>query len=387
MSRILGPLAAIMAAMVAFPSTAFAYYGSPFATCAWHVVTSPNPFADQNVLNAVAATSATDAWAVGRTTNPNDGSIQPVAMHWNGKAWSLVSTPSVASANLIGVKEITPTDVWAVGLYYDTNNGQLQAFAEHWDGATWTAFTPPSLGVGTNVLNAVVANSTSDVWAFGRYVNTSGLNSTLAEHWNGSTWSVVTTPNEGSLDTVFTSGVANGTSNVWAAGAYNCNTGSCQTFAERWNGLKWKIVATPDQNLNSNPLNAMSSNGSKDMWAIGDYYTGSTFNTLAEHWNGTAWSIVTSPNMGLTALLGSAAVNTRDVWAVGFYQNGSIDDPYSMTWNGSAWSTVLPPTVGTSGALLDSAARIPGTMTLWSVGGSLNSNGSFHDNLVEKFHC
>lgn len=391
MSRIYWHCAAIIAAIVAFPSIASAasVFGlSPFATCKWHVVTSPNPNADHNALNGIAASSAKDAWAVGLTVSPSDGSIQPVAEHWNGTAWSLVTTPSVVSANLIGVKEISSTDVWSVGTYYNPNTGRLEALAEHWNGSSWTAFTPPNLGTGNNVLDAVVANSTSDVWAFGRYVTSAGIHATLAEHWNGAAWSVVSTPNEGSLDSVFTSGAANGTNNVWAAGAYNCNTGSCQTLTERWNGLKFKIVTSPDVNSNSNPLNTMTSSGAKDMWAIGDYWTGSTFNTLAEHWNGTAWSIVTSANAGtFTALTGSTAVNTANVWAVGWYQNGSFDQPYSMNWNGSVWTSVLPPTVGSTGALLGAAARIPGGMNVWAVGQSLNSDGTNHDTLIEKFHC
>jgi len=72
---------------------------------------------------------------------------------------------------------------------------------------------------------------------------------------------------------------------------------------------------------------------------------------------------------------------------VGYFNNGTVNQPYSMNWNGSVWTTVVPPTVGTTGSFLDSAARIPGTMTLWGVGGSLNADGSFHDNLIEKFHC
>src|SRR5215467_85755 len=215
MSRIIWRCAAIAAAIAAFPSIASAYGMSPFATCKWHVVTSPNPNADQNVLNAVAAATAKDAWAVGRTTSPIDGSIQPVAMHWNGTAWSLVTTPSVASANLIGLKVISSTDVWAVGTYYNPNTGRLEALAEHWNGANWTAFAPPTLSAANNILDGVVSNSTSDVWAFGRYVTNTGIHATLAEHWNGSAWSVVTTPNQSGLDSVFTSGVANGTSNVW----------------------------------------------------------------------------------------------------------------------------------------------------------------------------
>jgi len=363
------------------------FTASPFATCKWHIVTSPNAQADRNVFNAVAATSASNAWAVGRALDPNDGTIQPVAAHWNGTAWSLVTTPSTASANLFGVKAISPTDIWAVGTYYNTSVGQLQSLAEHWNGTSWSIVATPNVGASTNLFNAVVANSTSDVWAFGFSTDSSNLRNTLAEHWDGSTWKVVSTPNVIGTDNTLTSGAANTSTNVWAGGAINCQTGNCQTLTERWNGTKWKIVPSPNVNGFSNPINAMASNGKNDIWAIGDYYTGTTFDTLAEHWNGTSWSIVSSPNTTFTALIGSAAVNTSDVWAVGYYQNGSIYQPYSMNWNGSVWATVFPAPVATIGGFLTAAARIPGSTNVWAVGASFNPNGSPHLTLIEKFHC
>jgi hypothetical protein len=44
-----------------------------------------------NQLNAVAATSATDAWAVG---NYSSGSASgTLILHWNGSAWTQVPSP------------------------------------------------------------------------------------------------------------------------------------------------------------------------------------------------------------------------------------------------------------------------------------------------------
>jgi len=249
-------------------------------------------------------------------------------------------------------------------------------------------FPTPNPGPLSQQLVAVAANSPSDVWAVGQYrVNTSGITATLTEHWNGSSWSVVPSPNVGNLASGLDGVVANGARNVMASGASNCNTGICQTLTERWNGTKWKIVPSPDVNSNSNPLNTITSNAANDVWALGDYYTGSTFNTLAEHWNGTAWSIVPSANNGFTALIGSAAVNTTDVWAVGEWQNGSIFQPYSMNWNGASWTTVLPPNVGASGSIFQGASKIPNTTTVWAVGTSENADTTPHLTLIEKFHC
>ena len=44
-------------------------------------------------LNAVAARSATDVWAVGATSQSDDS--QPLAVHWNGRSWTRVPTPAL----------------------------------------------------------------------------------------------------------------------------------------------------------------------------------------------------------------------------------------------------------------------------------------------------
>jgi len=362
---------------------------SPFATCKWHLVTSANPFPDQNYVASVSATSSTNAWIVGSTLDTNVGQTEPIAEHWDGHLWSTVSVPDPGpSAYFNGVVMISATDGWAVGAYYDVISNRFHTLAEHWNGSSWTAVATPDPGPTSQGLSAVAADSSTDVWAVGSYKTlTPGVRATLIEHWNGSSWAVVPSPNVGSLDTVFTSVVANGRQNVWADGASNCPTGNCRTLTERWNGIKWKIVPSPDVNANSNPLNAMTSTAPNDIWALGDYYTGTTFNTLAEHWNGSAWTIVPSANMDLSIIVGSTSVNKNDVWAVGAWQNGSFSQPYSMNWNGTAWSSVAVPSVGSFGSFFQAASKIPGTTTVWGVGYSLNSDGSPHLTLVEKFHC
>src|SRR4051812_27490823 len=65
----------------------------------WHVVPSPYAGAqpDGNTLLAVDAISPSDAWAVGSYYNPSSCGTcpTPLAMHWDGAAWSLVSTPAI----------------------------------------------------------------------------------------------------------------------------------------------------------------------------------------------------------------------------------------------------------------------------------------------------
>jgi hypothetical protein len=54
---------------------------------AWQQVASPNPFAAYSSLTAVAASSKTDAWAVGYGANTATGAPRTFILHWNGHAW------------------------------------------------------------------------------------------------------------------------------------------------------------------------------------------------------------------------------------------------------------------------------------------------------------
>ena len=68
---------------------------------------------------------------------------------------------------------------------------------------------------------------------------------TLAEHWDGSQWSVDSTPNPSATSNALYGGVAFSGSDVWSAGTYGDSSGSFRTLAEHWNGSYWSIVATP----------------------------------------------------------------------------------------------------------------------------------------------
>jgi hypothetical protein len=89
--------------------------------------------------------------------------------------------------------------------------------------ATCQAWTggqqPPSPGNGNNDLSGVTVLTACSAWAVGTDIN-SGQAQTLIEHWNGSQWSVVPSPNPGAPSTDnYLSGLAViSASNAWAVG-------------------------------------------------------------------------------------------------------------------------------------------------------------------------
>src|SRR3954449_4047528 len=63
----------------------------------------------------------------------------------------------------------------------------------------WSVVDSPNGSTGLNLLQRVAVVSANDVWAAGKYMGGSSYR-TLVEHWDGTQWSVVPSPNVGSFD-------------------------------------------------------------------------------------------------------------------------------------------------------------------------------------------
>ena len=154
---------------------------------------------------------------------------------------------------------------------------------------------------------------------------------TLIEHWDGTTWSVVSSPNVGNSSALHVIAVE-APDDVWAVGSYYIRS-MFQTLTEHWDGTTWSVVSSPNVGNQSNYLGAVSIVGPADVWAVGSYNNGDQ--TLIEHWDGTTWSVVSSPNVaGSHNTLGDiAVVAPGDVWAVGnHYLDLSIGQTLTEHW-------------------------------------------------------
>jgi hypothetical protein len=198
---------------------------------------------------------------------------------------------------------------------------------EHWNGTTWKQVPIPNPGYKT-ILLGVTATSTSNAWAVGHYIPRGApVAHTLIEHWNGTTWTQVPSPNLG-YKSILQGVAATSASNAWAVGYYSNGTQRTQTLIEHWNGTTWKQVPSPSPGSVGNEVAAVSAISASNAWAVGNYshFHGPSivYDTLIEAWNGTAWKTVPSPNPGTSTnyLLGVAATSASNVWAVGDY-NGT----------------------------------------------------------------
>lgn len=347
---------------------------APTLTCSgWNVIPSANSARAGNDLLAVAAISANDVWAVGTSANKSGSDYHTLAEHWNGTTWSVVATPNPDPTNdeLSAVAAVSTNDVWAVGQTFPGSAPHL-TIIEHWNGTQWSTVSSPNPSSTYSVLTGVTAISADNIWAVGSFSKKSNVN-TLIEHWDGSAWSVVSSPNTTSRFNVLQAVTAVSTTDVWAVGEYAAPD-PYRPLIEQWNGSTWNIVSSPTPVKSANYLYGISAVSAKDIWTVGSSvpYQGNTVG-LIEHWNGTKWSMSHPANPSNSYLFsGVAAIAGNNVWAIG--------SPIEQ-WNGKQWSIVSSPSVGA----LNGVARVPGTKNLWSVGYSPAGPGM--SNTLTEYYC
>jgi hypothetical protein len=220
---------------IACPSTGCVTYD-------WNVVPSANPNTADNFHWGVTHVSTTDAWAVG-----SQGSypLSTLIERYDGRGWHTITSPNAAGGNsrLYAVAAVSSTDVWAVG-YSGLYNGCSQpTLIEHWNGSVWSIVSSPDTPDCIDELNGITAISSTDIWAVGRaYNNSAHVHETLILHWNGTTWNIVPSPTPSpsgvEADSTLQGVTAVSDSDVWAVGSFNPYSETF-TLTEHWNGSQW----------------------------------------------------------------------------------------------------------------------------------------------------
>jgi hypothetical protein len=265
------------------------------------------------------------------------------------------------------VDTLSATSVWAVGSSHATG----ATLIEHFNGSKWSIESSPNRS-GSTELEDVAAISGKNVWAVGYFVpKGSGHPKTLTEHYDGSKWKVVASPSPHPDDVLF--GVAAlSASDVWAVGE-DGNPGR-KTLIEHWNGSKWIVV--PGASLqNGGGLRDVTAIAKTNVIAVGHNGTVGTDHALVEQWDGATWSSVPTPATGQgTELYGVSARGPNAVWAAGVQSGSAAIQTLTERDVGSGWEVV--PSPNPSGAshvneLWDVSAL--SSEAAWAVGDQENS--------------
>jgi len=144
--------------------------------------------------------------------------------------------------------------------------------------------------------------------------------------------------------------------NVWAVGQYQSGT-VLRTLIVHWNGKSWRRVPSPNPARAGDTLSGVAAMSASSAWAVGER----NGHSLILRWNGKSWRPMRSPDIGNLAAV--AATSATSAWAVGIGGPKGTQTAIEH-WNGSAWKVVPSPVkVGNLDAVAATSAS-----NAWAVG-------------------
>jgi hypothetical protein len=346
----------------------------------WSVLYSPNGAGSiLATLNGVACTSATNCFAVGL------GPVSAPIERWNGTAWSVVVVPLPAgrsSATLNAVSCPTATSCFAVGQSYASFDG-TNPLIERWNGTSWSAMTAPS-PAGDSVLRSISCASATSCFAVGD----TDENKTLIERWNGSVWTIVASPNP-SVDANSLTGVScTSPTSCLAVGSYYSFPSGTRTLSQRWNGTSWTVVPSPNRaGAQTSTLEGIACTSAANCYAVGAGTVSGVTSSFIVRWNGTTWAGVASGHPGdasSTTLAGVSCSSATSCSAVGSYVsnvNGATKT-FVDTWNGTSWAYTTSPNRVARTSSLEAVSCVAGPVCM-AVGSAFD--GAQTTTLTERY--
>ncbi|MFJ3086728.1 hypothetical protein [Streptomyces sp. NPDC086838] len=154
-------------------------------------------------------------------------------------------------------------------------------------------------------------------------------------------------------------------------------------LTEHWDGSSWRIVTAPlPATARGGGLLSLSARAADDVWAVGwaeitDSETptpgkpgGTTvvshFDALVEHWDGTAWQQTAVPDAAHVNLSSVTALGPRDVMLGGY---DGDDQPLILHYDKSGWKSAALPATGLNGEVYQLGRDSDGV--LWATGRTL----------------
>jgi hypothetical protein len=217
------------------------------------------------------------------------------------------------------------------------------------------------------------------------------LEQTLVLHWNGASWSIVPSPQVGPYGNNMLAVHAVSANDIWAVGFHLTVFGFTQPYQTstfHYNGTSWSVVPSPNVNQENNYLFDVVGLAANDAWAVGMYDTGTALKTMIQHWNGTNWTIQPSPSPSTYSneLTGVDAISATDIWAVGrrattdFFGVSTLVERYSGACAGTKMhvASIVP-----SFQPARSGYRVQAVVTIQDAGGAAVSGATVTANVTQ----
>jgi hypothetical protein len=216
-------------------------------------VPSPSPGVDLNTLTTVSVEPGGGVWAGGQYVQHYQpaGMSQgvPLILRWDGNQWQPVSV--AFNGTYISALSVAPDGAgWVIG--GTASEGGGGADASRWDGTGWVSASLPKLGtigasgqsdVPDSGFNGLAVISQDNAWAAGAYSRQSFSDPTgnwqgytLVEHWDGTSWAQMDSPNASTLGSSLSAVAAAPPQDLWAVGHTGQYGGPYKAIILHYNG-------------------------------------------------------------------------------------------------------------------------------------------------------
>jgi hypothetical protein len=306
-------------------------------------------------------------------------------------AWVVVPSPNTSSTEqnvLNGVTCVSSSQCWAVGSYFNGSLGLTQTLIQEWNGTSWSIISSPNVPGAFQELRSVSCVSDTECWAVGTVH--SSPPATLIEKWNGTTWSIVGSPDLGESGGLLF-GVTCASSSTCFAVGFQSNSGDAFGYPliEEWNGVTWSAIHPPTPGANEGVLVGVSCASRSRCWAVGQYFTGDASATLVERWDGKSWSDVNSPNSSSASgntLVSVTCLSKAKCWAVGSTNEApGFNATLIEKWSGGSWSIVPSANSSRPENFLGGVSCIQRS-DCWAVGTTQSAAGDLPEALIEHWN-
>jgi hypothetical protein len=301
----------------------------------WATTTTQDPSgAASSQLDGVSCSAPTSCDAVGGYIAGDPVAPQPLAETMSGDRWTTESTPLPVGASGGTLTAVScPVDQACVAVgSFENGSGVTKSLAETSSGGSWTiSATPQSAGVSTQ-LDGISCTSAADCTAVGSSTDSTGNALPSVETFDGNTWSVtagVPVPSK-SIGASLQSVSCSSGSACRAAGWYTMYGGGTDPvagrlpFAEAWDGTTWTLQTTPlPAGAVDAELEEVSCTSSTACTAAGDSTDANgDVQSLVESSAGSTWSTQASGGPAGTTMSQFGGIScpiTADCTAVGSY--------------------------------------------------------------------
>jgi hypothetical protein len=138
----------------------------------------------QQIWRSMQERLLTGLITIGGIAVVNDASLEAQGLQ-------VVPSPFINNSTLSGAAIIADNDVWAVGDISGSVANAETTLAQHFDGTNWSVISSPNpTSRGNSFLEGIATAATNDVWAVGGGTGVGPV----TEHWDGQSWEIVPTP-------------------------------------------------------------------------------------------------------------------------------------------------------------------------------------------------